>query len=261
MINILEKIKTYKLEEIESLKKQYSVSSLEEKALSQTPCRGFKNKLISIQKKRNAIIAEIKKASPSKGLIRKSFDVEKIAYDYEMGGAACLSVLTDYPSFMGKPEFLSKAREVSSLPLLRKDFLYDPYQVIESRALGADCILIIMASVSDSQAQELESAAFSFNMDVLVEVHDKGELGRALKLKSDLIGINNRDLKTFKIDLSTTLELAKNIPRNYTIVTESGFKTKRDLKKMEEINVKSFLIGESLMKRSNIKEAIEGLQK
>ena len=147
------------------------------------------------------------------------------------------------------------------MPLLRKDFLYDPYQVIESRALGADCILIIMASVSDSQAQELESAALSFNMDILVEVHDKGELERALKLKSDLIGINNRDLKTFKIDLSTTLELAKNIPRNYTIVTESGFKTKRDLKKMEEINVKSFLIGESLMKRSNIKEAIEGLQK
>ncbi len=261
MVNILDEIKAYKLEEIKQLKRSVPLSSLESKILSQLPCKGFKSRLKSEQKTSFGIIAEIKKASPSKGIIRTNFDVKEIARSYEKGGASCLSVLTDYQSFKGKPEYLLEARKASSLPLLRKDFLYEPYQVIESRALGADCILIIMAFVSDSQARELESVAFSLDMDVLVEIHDQIELNRAMKLNSDLIGINNRDLKSFQIHLETTEKLAPKIPTNYVIVAESGFTTKSDLLRMQKVNVRSFLIGESLMKQQKLEEAIEKLKK
>ncbi len=261
MIDILEKIKTYKLEEIKKMKSKHTIDALEARAVAQTPCRGFRERLKFTEISSYAIIGEIKKASPSKGIIRDNFNVQKLATAYEQGGASCLSVLTDYPSFKGKPEFLSEARKASTLPILRKDFLYDPYQVVESRAIGADCILIIMASVSDKQAEELETTAFSLNMDVLLEVHNELELTRAMKLKSKLIGINNRDLKTFQIRLETTERLAPRIPSQYIVISESGLNTKSDLMRMENVNVKSFLIGESLMKKVNVKNAIEELQK
>ena len=232
--NILETIKNYKLEEIKNSKLNESISSLELKAKNIGKVRPFKESLLVRQEKSFAIIAEIKKASPSKGLIKSNFSVPKTAKAYELGGAACLSVLTDAPSFQGKNEFLEQAKEVSSLPVLRKDFLYDPYQVVQSRTLGADCILIIMASVTDTQAEELESTAFEWGMDVLLEVHNTHELKRALKLKSNLIGINNRDLKTFQVNLETTEKLVSEIPQGFVIVSESGFKTSADLVRMSK---------------------------
>jgi indole-3-glycerol phosphate synthase len=257
--NILEKIKMYKLEEIKFSKNFVTSSELEQTARSQKPPLQFEHNLRIKQKESYGIIAEIKKASPSKGIIRNDFRVSEIAKSYEMGGAACLSILTDFPSFQGKNEYLIQAKSSSSLPVLRKDFLYDTYQVTESRAIGADCILIIIASVSDSQAQELEESALSWGMDVLLEVHNEHELERALLLKSKLIGINNRNLKTFEICLKTTEKLSKKIPKDYLIVSESGLTTKADLNRMAQLDVKSFLIGESLMRQNNIREAIERL--
>ncbi len=260
-MDILEKIKTYKIEEIKAAKRQISSSTLEEQALNQPVPLGFENALRKSQDSSYGIIAEIKKASPSKGIIRSDFNVSKIAHAYETGGATCLSVLTDFKSFLGQNQFIQEARSASSLPILRKDFLYDPYQVLETRALGADCILIIMATVSDQQAIDLEDSASFWGLDVLIEVHDQAELERALKLKSKFIGINNRDLKTFDINLETTLNLATRIPEGYLIVSESGLNSKSDLDKIASINVKSFLIGESLMREKNISRAVKGLLK
>ena len=195
MTHILQKIKEYKLEEIAAAKIRTDISLLKDKALDQPPALEFESDLRHKQNKTYGIIAEIKKASPSKGIIRQNFNVSEIANDYQSGGASCLSVLTDFPSFMGQLNFIKEARNNSSLPILRKDFLYDPYQVIESRAIGADCILIIMATVSDQQAKDLEDTALHWGLDVLIEVHNEQELERALQLKSKLIGINNRDLK------------------------------------------------------------------
>ena len=250
--HILQKIKEYKLEEIAAAKSKTEISFLKEKALDEPPALEFESALRNKQNTPFRIIAEIKKASPSKGVIRQEFNVRQIAHDYEKGGATCLSVLTDFPSFMGQLNFIKEARKNSSLPILRKDFLYDPYQVVESRAIGADCILIIMATVSDQQAKDLEETALHWGLDVLIEVHNEQEVERALQLKSKLIGINNRDLKTFKIDLGTTLKLAKKIPNDYLIVSESGFHAKTDLAKIATVDVKSFLIGESLMRQKDI---------
>ena len=259
MIDILQKIKAYKIEELKATKLTASIYSLEQQAKRNPPPLGFENRLRVKQITSYSIIAEIKKASPSKGIIRHDFNVGQIANSYESGGAACLSVLTDFNSFKGENQFIAEARNSSSIPILRKDFLYDPYQVLETRALGADCILIIMAMVSDQQAEELEECANFWGMDVLVEVHDEEELDRALNLKSKLIGVNNRNLKTFDIRLETTEELAVKIPKNYLIVSESGLLNKGDLIRMAKVNVRSFLIGESLMRQNNINAAIKAL--
>ena len=261
MKNILEQIREYKLREIKANKLETPVSILNEQAANRPPPLAFEEILRNKEKTSFGIIAEIKKASPSRGIIRSDFNVANIAREYELGGASCLSILTDFKSFMGQKQYIKQAREASSLPILRKDFLYDPYQVIETRAIGADCILIIMATVSDQQARELEDCANQWGLDVLVEVHTEHELERALNLKSRLIGINNRDLKTFNIRLDTTIEIAAKVPAGYLIVSESGISNSDDLIKMAKINVRSFLIGESLMREKKIKDAIERLLK
>jgi len=220
--------------------------------------RGF---ISSIERKKgelgNAIIAEIKKASPSRGLIRENFDPEEIAVSYEEGGAACISVLTDVPYFQGDDRFIGLVKNKSSLPVLRKDFIIDPYQVVESRAIGADCILLIMAAVDDVLARDIETMAIEFGMDVLIEVHDEKELERALKLKSKLIGINNRNLKTLDIDLANSERLSKLIPDDYIKICESGIYTKEDIGRMNDSDINVFLIGESFMRQKNIRKSIE----
>jgi indole-3-glycerol phosphate synthase len=209
--------------------------------------------------KQNALIAEIKKASPSKGIIRQDFNPTLIASAYEKGGAACISVLTDIQYFGGSDENLRLARLGSSLPLLRKDFMLDSYQVFEARALGADCILLIMAALSDKQAAELEQVALSLGMDVLVEVHDEAELARAMQLQSRLIGINNRNLATLKVDIATTVRLAKLIPSGYIIVCESGISSHSDIVNINKSDVYCFLVGESLMLQEDIESATKEL--
>jgi indole-3-glycerol phosphate synthase len=205
------------------------------------------------------LIAEIKRASPSKGLIRADFDPPALARAYRDGGATCLSVLTDGPSFQGHDDYLVAARGAVDLPVLRKDFLYDPWQVVESRALGADCILVIMASVSDAQAAELEAAAREWGMDVLVEVHDRPELERASLLETRLLGVNNRDLNTFRTDLQTTRDLARRAPEDCLIVSESGLATPDDLTDMARHGARCFLIGESLMRQDDVAVATRAL--
>jgi indole-3-glycerol phosphate synthase len=258
-MTILDDIRRYKLAEIAERKQARSQAEIEAAARDAGPVRDFADVLRRASARGYGLIAEVKKASPSKGLIRADFDPAALAVAYERGGAACLSVLTDAPSFQGDDGYLAAARNATSLPVVRKDFLFDPWQVAESRALGADCVLLILAAVSDEQAVEIEDAAATWAMGVLVEVHTAEELERAKLLKSPLLGINNRDLNTFETDLGTTTKLLRAAPVDRLIISESGLSTRQDLAQLARYGVRCFLVGETLMRQENVELATREL--
>ncbi|UTA54215.1 indole-3-glycerol phosphate synthase TrpC [Lysobacter soli] len=260
MSDILNTILARKVEEIQQRSRVRPLEDMRARALQQPPTRGFVD---AIRRKHAAgeaaVIAEVKKASPSKGLIRKDFHPAKIARSYEAGGAACLSVLTDVDFFQGSNLYLGEARAACSLPVLRKDFTIDPYQVYEARVIGADAILLIVAALEDGQMVEMANLAMELGMDVLVEVHDIDELERALQTDCELIGVNNRNLRTFEVSLDTTLELQNAVPRDRTLVTESGIATQADVAKMRAAGVQTFLVGESFMREAEPGAALQRL--